>query len=162
MVSFWRWRVTTSRSGLCQVLRGSRSRLGQEGTWRGLKGCGCQEDRQLQGPWMTGALEEREVPLSLIVRQTKHKATQTKWLHCLGFTQKPARGGVRSLSWFAWGSCESWREVLGGDNGSHHILSSTGCAFLSAYLSSECTSCVALFFDSTLIYRYLSMYPESI
>ena len=41
-------------------------------------------------------------------------------------------------------------------------LLSTGCAFLSAYLSSECTSCVVLFFDSTLIYGYLSTYPESI
>ena len=36
---------------------------------------------------------EREVPLSVIVRQTKHKATQTKWLRCSGFTQKLARGG---------------------------------------------------------------------
>ena len=41
-------------------------------------------------------------------------------------------------------------------------LLSTGCAFLSAYLSSECTSCVVLFFDSTLIYGHLSTYPESI
>ena len=36
---------------------------------------------------------EREVPLSVIVRQTKHKATQTKWLHRSGFTQQLAHGG---------------------------------------------------------------------
>lgn len=45
---------------------------------KGLKGCGCQEDRQLQGPWMTEAWRRGGAFILLIVRQTKHKATPNK------------------------------------------------------------------------------------
>lgn len=46
------------------------------------------------GPCMTEAMDKggREVPLSPIVRKTKHKATQTKWQHCTRFGQKLAQG----------------------------------------------------------------------
>ena len=95
--------------------RGSVERVEGRGLPAGQATAGALDDRGLGG--------RREAPLSPIVRQTKHKATQTKWLHCTCFSQKLAHGanrlprgsGLIELS-LHYENCKGEREVLCEDN----------------------------------------------
>lgn len=119
-----------------------------------VEGMGLLEDR-----WLQRALDNRshgwgrEALFLPFVRKTKHKATQTKWLHCTCFSQKLAH----RANLLPWGVClielslhyensESWRKVLCG------VIETIMYPFFS--ISSMYILC--FFFDSALFYLYLS------